>query len=146
MPHRRAASKSPSAEGRRRFRPLRVSSGRDVTPALPPTGQPLAALLRSGRGSGDDPARILLAPSQKEGYLGRLRIDVLLANWGTLGANDIVCDGGEDAEGEQAPESVDERRGGVGGVLVEVDDRLREPPHGSVRLLDERRWLAVQPR
>ena len=37
----------------------------------------------------------------------------------------LACDVSEDVQREDAPESVHDRRRGVGGVLVEVDDRAR---------------------
>lgn len=83
---------------------------------------------------------------------GRCRLvvvsDVLSPNTRTLRGRSerVLRDGGEHLERECAPESVNDRGGGIKRVLVYVDDRLREPSDRGGRLLDERRWFAIEAR
>ena len=53
---------------------------------------------------------------------------------------------GEYAHDEQASERVGEGRGGLTRLLVEADDRARQPAHRLLGLPDERPWLLVKAR
>jgi hypothetical protein len=56
----------------------------------------------------------------------------------------IDCHVSEDPQGEYVPKALGEGRSRVRTVLVQLDDRTREPEQSILGLLHERRWLAIR--